>query len=153
MKKLYSQTWTVQLFKLRNGWVISYRASWVKHLSIHANVNSLRPSDAYYFRRWLIAWTGPSHYPNHCWNIVNWTLKINFSEIVIKIHTFSFKKIHLKVSSGKWRPLCLDLSVWKPIHVQHEAPSIFLLILRYLLPSPTDCLYHTLIIDVLRRAL
>ena len=28
----------------------------------------------------------------------------NFSEILIEIHTFSFKKMYLKMSSGKWRP-------------------------------------------------
>ena len=35
----------------------------------------------------------------------------NFNEILIKIHEFSFKEIHLKMSSGKWRPSCLDLNV------------------------------------------
>ena len=30
-----------------------------------------------------------------------------FSEIWIKIEHFSLKKIHLKMSSGKWRPFCL----------------------------------------------
>ena len=30
----------------------------------------------------------------------------NFSEILIKIQNFSFKKIHLKISSAKWRPFC-----------------------------------------------
>ena len=35
----------------------------------------------------------------------------NFSEIVISIQTFSFKKMHLKVSSVKWRPSCLGLNV------------------------------------------
>ena len=38
-------------------------------------------------------------------------LGTNFSEIIIKIHTFSFKKLHLKVSSGKWRPFCLSASM------------------------------------------
>ena len=38
-------------------------------------------------------------------------LGTNFDEILIKIHTFSFKKIHLKMSSGKWRPFCLSLNV------------------------------------------
>ena len=37
-----------------------------------------------------------------------WT---NFSEILIDIPTFSFKKMHLKVSSAKWRPFCLGLNV------------------------------------------
>ena len=35
----------------------------------------------------------------------------NFSEILIGIHTFSFKKIHLKMSSAKWRPFFLGLNV------------------------------------------
>ena len=35
----------------------------------------------------------------------------NFSEILIDIHTFSFKKIHFKMSSAKWRPFCLGLNV------------------------------------------
>ena len=30
----------------------------------------------------------------------------NFSEIQIKIQNFSFMKMHLKMSSAKWRPLC-----------------------------------------------
>ena len=36
----------------------------------------------------------------------------NFSEILIGIHTFSFKKIHLKMSSTKFRPFCLGLNVF-----------------------------------------
>ena len=39
------------------------------------------------------------------------TLKTNFSEMLIEIHTFSLKKMHLKMSSGKWRPFCLGLNV------------------------------------------
>ena len=35
----------------------------------------------------------------------------NFSEILIKIHIFSFKKMHLKMSSAKCRPFCLGLNV------------------------------------------
>ena len=37
-------------------------------------------------------------------------LGTNFSEILIEIQTFSFKKMHLKVSSEKWRPFCLGLN-------------------------------------------
>ena len=33
-----------------------------------------------------------------------WPLGTNFSEILIEINIFSFKKMHLKMSSGKWRP-------------------------------------------------
>ena len=38
-------------------------------------------------------------------------LGTNFSEILIKIHTFSFKKIHSKKLSAKWWPICLGLNV------------------------------------------
>ena len=36
-------------------------------------------------------------------------LGTNFSENLIEIHTFSFKKMHLNRSSAKWRPFCLDV--------------------------------------------
>ena len=38
-------------------------------------------------------------------------LETNFNEILIKILTFSFKKMHLKVSSAKWRSFRLGLNV------------------------------------------
>ena len=40
-----------------------------------------------------------------------WTLGTNFIEISSEIHAFSFKKMHLKKSSAKWRPFCLGLNV------------------------------------------
>ena len=33
-------------------------------------------------------------------------LGTHFSEILIAIHAFSFKKMYLKMSSAKWRPYC-----------------------------------------------
>ena len=39
------------------------------------------------------------------------SLGTNFSEILIEIRIFSFKKMGLKVSSAKWRPFCLGLNV------------------------------------------
>ena len=38
-------------------------------------------------------------------------LETNFSEILIEIYTFSFKKMHLKMASAKWRPFCPGLNV------------------------------------------
>ena len=38
-------------------------------------------------------------------------LGINFSEILIEINTFSFKKMHLKMSSAKWRLFRLGFGV------------------------------------------
>ena len=47
-------------------------------------------------------------------------LGTKFNEISIEIHIFSFKKIHLKLSSGKWRPFCLGLNVLNSYH--HPQP-------------------------------
>ena len=38
-------------------------------------------------------------------------LGTHFSEILFEIYMFSFKKVHLKTSSAKWRPFCLGLNV------------------------------------------
>ena len=38
-------------------------------------------------------------------------LGTNFSEFLVEILIFSFKKMRLKVSSAKWRPFCLGLNV------------------------------------------
>ena len=42
-------------------------------------------------------------------------LGTNFIEISIGIQTFPFKKMHLKMSSAKWRPFCLGLNVLSKI--------------------------------------
>ena len=39
------------------------------------------------------------------------TIGTNYSEILIEIYKFSFTKMHLKVSSGKWLSFCLGLNV------------------------------------------
>ena len=38
-------------------------------------------------------------------------LGTNFSEVLVEIITFSFKKMYLKLSSAKWCPFCLGLNV------------------------------------------
>ena len=40
-----------------------------------------------------------------------WTLGSNFSEILTKIRTYSFKKMHLKMSSVEWQQICCGLIV------------------------------------------
>ena len=44
-------------------------------------------------------------------------LGTNFCEILIKIDTFSFTKIHLKMPSGKWRPFCPGLNVLTAMYI------------------------------------
>ena len=71
----------------------------VGKLTIIGSDNGLSPG-----RRQAIIWTNAGI-------LIIWPLGINFNEILIEIYTFLFKKIHLKVSSGKWRPSCLGLNV------------------------------------------
>ena len=43
-------------------------------------------------------------------------LGTNVSEILIGIQTFLFKKLHYKMSSAKWCPLCLGLNVLRHVY-------------------------------------
>ena len=70
----------------------------VGKLTIIGSDNGLSPG-----RRQAIIWTNAGI-------LLIGPLGTKFSEILIKINTFSFKKINLKVSSGKWRPSCLGLN-------------------------------------------
>ena len=74
----------------------------VSKLTIIVSDNGLSPG-----RRQAIIWTNAGI-------LLIGTLVTNFSEIFIGIHTFSFKKMHLKMSSGKWRPFCIGLNVLIP---------------------------------------
>ena len=76
----------------------------VSKLTIIGSDNGLAPG-----RRQTIIWTndgllliGPSG--------------TNFNEILIGIQTFSFKKMHLKISSAKWRSIWLGLNVLSDIY-------------------------------------
>ena len=45
--------------------------------------------------------------------LLTWPLGTHFRDIVIGIHTLPFQKMQLKISSGEWRPFCLDLNLLK----------------------------------------
>ena len=59
----------------------------------------------------------PSHFLNQHWNIVNWTLGNKLQWNFNHNSYIFFQEMHLKMSSGKWQPFCLDLNVlndsWK----------------------------------------
>ena len=74
----------------------------VGKLTIIASDNGLSPE-----RRQAIMWTNSGIF------LIR-PLGTNFSEIFIGNQTFSFMKMHLKMSSTKWRPFCLGLNVLKP---------------------------------------
>ena len=71
----------------------------VSKLTIIGSDNGLSPD-----RRQAIIWTNAGI-------LSIGPLGTNFSEILIEILTFSFKKMSLKVSSAKRRPFCLGLNV------------------------------------------
>ena len=71
----------------------------VSKLTIIGSDNGLSPG-----RRQAIIWTNAGI-------LLIGTLGTNFNEILSEIHTFSFKKMHLKTSSAKWRPFSLGLNV------------------------------------------
>ena len=75
----------------------------VSKLTIIGSDNGLSPD-----RRQAIIWTNTGL-------LLIGPLGTNFSEFLIKILTFSFKKMRLKVSSAKRRTFCLglnELNVW-----------------------------------------
>ena len=78
----------------------------ISKLTIIASDNGLLPG-----RRQAIIWTSAGI-------LLIGPLGTNFSEILIEIRTFSFKKMFLKVSSAKWRPFCFSLNVLKWTHAQ-----------------------------------
>ena len=71
----------------------------VGKLTIIGSDNGLSPS-----RRQAIVWTKAG-------TLLIWPLGTNFSEILFEIHTFSFRKMYLEMSSGKRRPFCPGLNV------------------------------------------
>ena len=71
----------------------------IGNLTIIGSDNGLSPG-----RRQAIIWTNDGI-------VLIGPLGTNFSEISIEIHILSFMKMHLKMSSGKWRPFCLGLNV------------------------------------------
>ena len=52
-------------------------------------------------------------------------LGTNFSEFLIGIHAFSFKKMHLRMSSAKWRPFCLGLNVLISDSTHHQSYQVW----------------------------
>ena len=71
----------------------------VSRLTITGSDNGLSPE-----RRQAIIWTNAGI-------LLIGPLGTNFSEFLIVTHTFSFNKMHLKMSSAKWRPFCLGLNM------------------------------------------
>ena len=80
----------------------------VSRLTITGSNNGLSPG-----RRQAIIWTSAGV-------LLIGPLGTNFSENLIEILTFLFTKMRLKVSSTKWRPLCLGLNVLNIVYISSQ---------------------------------
>ena len=98
----------------------------VGKLIIIGSDNGLSPG-----RRQAIIWTNA-----RIWSMG--PLGTNFSEISIEIHTFSFRKMHLKMSSAKWRLSCLGLNVLNVIILRKRLHIIIIIISLQCAPAPED---------------
>ena len=63
-------------------------------------------SHQHWFRYWLAPYSATSHYLNQYWFIVNWTLRNKHQCNLNKNTKLLFTKMHLKISSAKYRPFC-----------------------------------------------
>ena len=116
----YLEIWTLNYYAIISYWGDTYPISYhcekksiknelmnwgrvthicVGKLTIIGSDNGLSPG-----RHQAIIWTNAGL-------LLIGLLGTNFSEILITIQAFSFKKMHLKISSVKWRPFSLGLNV------------------------------------------
>ena len=103
-----SVIWYYSHYLIEAEWRI-YTHIYVSNLTIIGSDNGLSPG-----RRQAIIWTNAGI-------LLIGPLGTNFSEILIEIQSFSFKKMHLKMSSGKWCPFCLGLNVLYKLCVRERS--------------------------------
>ena len=112
----------------------------VSEITIIGSDNDLSPG-----RRQAIIWTNAGI-------LLFGPLGTNFSEISTEIHTFSFKQMQLKMSSGKWRPFCFGSNVLGACCVdgccEFDVYSVFYLCSYRAVSNPVStCIYYTCYID------
>ena len=104
--KLIQIAWRLAMLLLTHWDRVTHTC--VGKLTIIGSDNGLSPG-----RRQAIIWTNAGI-------LLIGPLGTYFSEFLIAIETFSFKKMHLKISSAKWRPFCLGLNVSKHEREGHD---------------------------------
>ena len=86
---------------------------------ILGGIHSLRPSDAYMRSKLIIIGSDNGLSPDRRQAIISTNAgllsigpsRTYLSETLIKIQQFQLKKMHMKISSEKWRPSCLGINV------------------------------------------
>ena len=112
--KMMQQCFKLKFHLSRPSYIICYNFylprvklthwGWMPHICVSKIIilgsdNGLSPG-----RRQAIIWTNAAM-------LLIWPWGTNFSEILIAIDIFSFKKMHFEMSSGKWRLFCLSRNV------------------------------------------
>ena len=92
----------------------------VSKLTINGLDNGFSPG-----RRQAIIWTNAGI-------LLMGPLGTSVDEILIKIHTFSIKKLFLIISSGKWRPFYLGLNVLRSLHNARHSSGFIISGIRYI---------------------
>ena len=97
------------------------------NINIIGSENDLSPG-----RRQTIFWTNDGI-------LLFGPLGTNFTEILIEIHIFPFKKVHLKKSSAKWRPfvlasMCFTL-IMKWMSVEWEYMCVYIVVSIFMHPN------------------
>ena len=95
----------------------------IGNLTVIGSDNGLSPG-----RRQAIIWT------NYGILLIG-PLRTNFSEILVEIYIFSFKKMHLKLSSGNCPLFCLGLNVLKQGEYSVSVPTFIICLEVFLLKS------------------
>ena len=109
----------------------------ISKITIIVSYNGLLPG-----RHQAIIWTNAG-----IW--LSWLIWTNMSEIYSAIHTFSFKKMHLKMSSAQWRKFCFSLYVLKGnlkssnATVEAKDRYICICVSILIVIEDTVCIYHT----------
>ena len=78
-----------------------------------------------WFRQWLVTCSASSHYLNQCQLVLDWTVgnKLQWCNWNRNWNIFIKKK--MKMSSGKWRPFCLNLDMLTCNLARHRIFAIF----------------------------
>ena len=124
----------------------------VPHLQVSCSdsLDTLRPSDAYMHNELTIIGSDNGLSPFRHQAIISTNAGIlligplgtNCSEILIYFNVFSFKKMHLKLSSANWQPFNLGLNMLKKIRHQNNSSSKWHIpFICCLLQSPVNWLF------------
>ena len=125
--------WGIPICPVHCGWAVRESTPFTQRpLTVSGtDLNNSSPPSAAYMRQWIgsalaqimaCRHSAPSHYLNQCWVIVNWTVRNKLQWKLNGILSFSFKKMHLKMSSARmaailsrgrwvniWQAICLSL--------------------------------------------